>query len=747
MTTLTTSNFKIFNIDNFINSFSNNSFYLFTGFAIPYTQDNTPPVIGDCPRDVTLDVHDYMINGKRLTSTDVVKMIKRYDWSAGTVYEEYSHDNPSLLDSKFFVIVNEGSTYSVFKCLSNNGGVPSTSSPTIASTSPADDIYNTVDGYQWKFMYGLSDANFNKFATDTYIPVYANTQVTGNAISGSIDNIKIMDSGDSYASYTSGTFQTIFFNNDTTKFKIESSSSSNTNFYTTSALKVVSGTGAGQQRTITAYDGINRVVTIDSEFDTVPTTASGYSISPLVTIAGDGTGAVARALVNATTNSISSIEINSRGSGYTYGSALVSGNTGTIGVSSANVKVIISPQGGHGSNVDSELGARYLGMSTVFSSILSVGKVIDENDFRSIGLIQNPLFSNVEITITSATGTFVVDEEVVLYERVPVADIVVTNPGSGYISNAVVTVTNGTTGGTGLAANAEANTSGKITTINVTAHGNGYLFAPSVTVAPPANQSFNALTAVSNTNDFITITSNVFKDNDLITYYAATGNTAVSGLTNATSFYVVSSNSSGVKLSSTLNGSAINLTAGTSETGHILKGNTATVTPVLNYTDTALATGTVVSANLTNVKLKNVQGFFVEDVYIYGKTVGHSAFADVVTQPDAYFDQTLKISGSPTSGTFIEDEPVIQATTNAHGRVYFANSSVMRLVNTEGSFSSTGLITGQTSAAQWTPSGNSTTVMPSDVVRDNGNVLYVENFSPITKSASQTETFKLIFEF
>jgi hypothetical protein len=90
---------------------------------------------------------------------------------------------------------------------------------------------------------------------------------------------------------------------------------------------------------------------------------------------------------------------------------------------------------------------------------------------------------------------------------------------------------------------------------------------------------------------------------------------------------------------------------------------------------------------------------------------------------------------------------VIQTVTNAYGRVYFANSSVIRLVNTEGSFSSTGLITGQTSTAQWTPSGTSTTVTPSDVVKDRGSVLYVENFSPITKSASQTETFKLIFEF
>ena len=747
MTTVTTSNFKISNIDNFINSFSNNSFYLFTGFAIPYTDDNSPPVIGDCPKDITLDVHDYMINGKRITSTDIVKMIKRYNWTANTVYDEYTHDNPSLLDSRFFVVVDEGSTYSVFKCLSNNGGIPSTFSPTIANTSPADDIYITLDGYQWKFMYDISDANFTKFATDNYIPVYANSQVTSNAISGSIDSIKIIDSGDNYASYTSGTFQSIFFNNDSLKFKIESSASSNSNFYTSSALKIVSGTGAGEQRNITAYDGVNRVVTVDSEFDTPPTTASGYSISPLITITGDGTGAVARALVNATTNAISSVEINLRGSGYTYASAVVSGNTGTIGVSSANVKVMISPQGGHGSNVDSELNARYIGVSTVFSSSSSVGKVVDENDFRSIGLIQNPLFSNVEIVIANTTGTFVVNEEVVLYQSVPVADIVVTNPGSGYSSNATVTVTNGTTGGTGLSGVAVANTIGKISTIDVTAHGNGYLFVPTVTVAPPANQSFNANTGVSNTTDFISITSNKFQNGDLITYLTASGNTAVGGLTNATSYYVVSSNSTGVKLSSTLNGAAIDLTQGLSETGHILRGNTATVLPVLNHTNTSLAIGTVVSANLTNVKLKNVLGTFVEDVYIYGKTNKHSAFVDTVTQPQTYFDQTMKIAGSATSGSFIEDELVTQATTNAYGRVYFANSSVLRLVNTEGSFSSTDLITGANSAAQWTPSGTSTTVLPPDIIKDRGSVLYVENFSPITKSASQTETFKLIFEF
>jgi len=747
MTTVVSNSFKVFNTDNFINSFSNNSYYLFTGFAIPYDDDNSPPTIGDCPKDINLDVHDYMINGKKLSTTDVVKMINRYDWVNGEVYDQYTHDNSSLNDARFYVSVNEGASYSVFKCLSNNNGAPSTSSPTISGTSPADDIYSTVDGYQWKFMYQITGANYTKFATTDHIPVYANSQVSGNAISGSIDFISIVSAGNNYASYTSGTLQTIFVDNNTLKFKIESAASSNSNFYTNSAVKIISGTGAGQQKSITAYDGVNRVITIDSEFTTAPTTASTYEISPLVTITGDGSGAVARAVVNASTNSISSIEINSRGSGYTYGTAIVTGNTGAIGVSSANVEVIISPQGGHGSNAELELGAKYLGISTTFDSSLSVNKVINENDFRSIGVIQNPLFSNVVIAISSATGTFVAGEEVVLYESVSIADVVITNPGSGYLTNAAITVVNGTTGGTGLSANAEANTTGKIELVNVVAHGSGYLFNPTATVAAPANQSFNGNSGVSNTNDFITVSGNIFQNNDYITYFTATGNTAVSGLTNSTSYYVVSSNSTGVKLSLTISGSAINLTSGVTETGHFLRGNTATVLPVINFTNTAIATGTVVTANTSQVKLTNVNGLFVQDVYIYGETNGHRAFANSITQPSTYFDTTTKILGTLTSGSFIEDEVVTQVTTGASGRVYFANNTVLRLVNVEGSFNSSSLINGQTSAGQWTPAANSTTVTSSDVVRDNGNVLYVENFTPITKSTSQTETFKLVFGF
>jgi len=84
--------------------------------------------------------------------------------------------------------------------------------------------------------------------------------------------------------------------------------------------------------------------------------------------------------------------------------------------------------------------------------------------------------------------------------------------------------------------------------------------------------TFNANTQVDGTNEFITLSGgNPFSNNDIVLYTVAAGNTAVTGLTTATSYYVVSSNSTGVKLSSSLNGDVINLTPSTvSETGHTL---------------------------------------------------------------------------------------------------------------------------------------------------------------------------------
>lgn len=158
-----------------------------------------------------------------------------------------------------------------------------------------------------------------------------------------------------------------------------------------------------------------------------------------------------------------------------------------------------------------------------------------------------------------------------------VATVVLVNRGSGYTANATVTISGG--GGASATANATANTStGKIQIVNITNAGSSYETNPTVTISAPSAITFNALSAVSNTTDTIALATanSKFLVGDSLTYTVASGNTAVGGLTSGQSYYVVAANTTTIQLASTPNGTAIDLTAGVSETGHSLTGVTAT---------------------------------------------------------------------------------------------------------------------------------------------------------------------------
>jgi hypothetical protein len=56
------------------------------------------------------------------------------------------------------------------------------------------------------------------------------------------------------------------------------SASTTTDFYKDDILVVTSGTGAGQTRRITSYNGTTKVATLDQAWTTNPTTASGFAL-------------------------------------------------------------------------------------------------------------------------------------------------------------------------------------------------------------------------------------------------------------------------------------------------------------------------------------------------------------------------------------------------------------------------------------------------------------------------------------
>ena len=176
----------------------------------------------------------------------------------------------------------------------------------------------------------------------------------------------------------------------------------------------------------------------------------------------------------------------------------------------------------------------------------------------------------------AAVGQFGVDTTEMGVANGSIVSYVITGGGTGYSANATVTVVgNGT-------ANAQANSLGKIGAVNVVLPGNTYTTAPAVTIAAPSGKTFNALTAVANTTDFISVATNPFVNGDFLTYTVAAGNTVVGGLANAASYYAVSANSTGLKLALTVGGDVINVTASVTETGHTFTGRTATANAVIS---------------------------------------------------------------------------------------------------------------------------------------------------------------------
>lgn len=107
-------------------------------------------------------------------------------------------------------------------------------------------------------------------------------------------------------------------------------------------------------------------------------------------------------------------------------------------------------------------------------------------------------------------------------------------------------------------------------------------------------KTFNANTGV--VSSFISLPNNVFANGDSVVYANSVGNTAISGLTNGSTYYAVFANATGTALASTRGGANLSLTASSiSETGHTLTGqplfftgNTYGVADVTNdfYVDT-----------------------------------------------------------------------------------------------------------------------------------------------------------------
>jgi len=145
--------------------------------------------------------------------------------------------------------------------------------------------------------------------------------------------------------------------------------------------------------------------------------------------------------------------------------------------------------------------------------------------------------------------------------------------------------------------------------------------------------------------------------------------------------------------------------------------------------------------------------------------------ASAVTSNTARLTKAIKIAASPTPGTFTVDEEINQATTGAVGKVveWDSTNNILYYIQTRHNdagidsngnltdFSGANVITGQSSSATGTPDTSVSSTVNNvifasgysvpEIDHDSGDLLYVENRTPIQRATDQTENIKLVIEF
>lgn len=553
-----------------INDLTNGGSHYYMFAANPVSNPSSIPTVTTDDYSTLFFNNWQMLFGKRVNANDIAPIIKNNKWISGTVYERY--DNTKELTGKNYVVVRispsgggEGGSYNIYRCIDNNNNSPSTIQPFSEEETKTFETIdgNTTDGYKWRYITTITDANYKAFATSTYIPATPNTTVQGLASENSgIDVVVVTNSGTRYDSYHSGKVEA--YSEDHKRIQISDDARADDDFYTGNSIYLKNLNSPAQIRDIVHYykelNGTKWVV-VDKEINesliSIGTGGTTYIISPKVVFKTNAvTPPVAYTIMNTVSNNISSVKIIDPGSHITWANVSFQSN-GIYGTGAA-AYAIVSPPGGHGVNPAEELGLKGFCISTKFANTDGLPNNVLYN---KIGLIANPYEIEPDGTKSATPLTSTVFSA--LTEIEPKNNQVYT----------VGEIVRGTT---------------------------------AVSVFPIVANTTGIVAAT----DFIKIASasSYLVENDRVYYSVATGNTKIAGLDSNTYYYIASSNSTGVTLKSAFDSpTAKNITdirtTTPSETGHLLTKDAlySYGTVAFSNTTTLLLTGDKMIADNTYI--------------------------------------------------------------------------------------------------------------------------------------------------
>lgn len=347
MSAIITDQLRILNAKNFLAGVASttNSYYTFV--ALPNSQDNSSTwnVSPPDPRDNFDQENSYwdtMIALKKITPADVKQVIRKITWQSGIVYDMYRNDIRAENRSK-----------------------------------PSD-------------AFSLYDANFYVMNSDyrVYICLHNGTSPEYPEGRPSLDEPTFIDlepreagtSGDGYIWKYLYTIKP----SDIVKFDT-------TNFMPV-PLDWATSAEVAAVRDNTSTSGQIKVVTIVNRGIGVGTANRTYTGVP---IKGDGDGAKAIVTVN-NDQKVELVTVSNGGSGYTFGTLDLSGFVSPATKPIFNV--IIPPQGGHGSNIYRELGAKNVLIYSRIENDTSNPDFITGNEIARIGIVESPKVLNSTTT-------------------------------------------------------------------------------------------------------------------------------------------------------------------------------------------------------------------------------------------------------------------------------------------------------------------------------------------------------------
>ena len=376
------------------------------------------------------DFQRRVIFGNKVTEDNIRYMFHKNAWLTGTIYDDFDDTQDISTTNSIVTVSNSEGDYEVFKCLENNGGSASTSTPSFTGVDP--NSYEQIfsgDGYVWKYLFTVAAGDDIVFGTNDSLPLpypsYGNASVI-SAAKEDISQIIIEDTQiNLFQQYRFGpannttdsstvSFQSIVQSTTSANvadIRVRATPKSGFSLYTgNDAYKNMYLLQTNSNGAMTVYDVLSSSTpnSPDLDIDLKINTTDGnspnlfkndiFQIVPKISVTrstSTGTPCVAYGVIDQF-GTLQRVAFKNKGSEYKFATATLALPTAVAtnytASQAATLRCVISPIGGHGSDMISELGMSRLAVITNFSG--EDVAIPDANTYTKVGLIKNPFFTD-----------------------------------------------------------------------------------------------------------------------------------------------------------------------------------------------------------------------------------------------------------------------------------------------------------------------------------------------------------------